>query len=85
MRKLLLDRRDEIERKRAKLSGAMRSAEFEELVTGLPKRRREIIDGQRRRLAFAPPLPTAIRSVAAVQLGVEEEAEEQQEVRVQAD
>jgi tetratricopeptide (TPR) repeat protein len=85
LRKLLLDRRDEIERKRAKLSGAMRSAEFEELVTGLPKRRREIIDGQRRRLAFAPPLPTAIRSVAAVQLGVEEEAEEQQEVRVQAD
>ena len=57
---LLFDRRDEIERKRAKLSGAIRVAEYEQLVTGLPKARREAIEQEKRRLAFAPPLTMVV-------------------------
>lgn len=89
LRKLLFDRRDEIERKRAKLSGALRTDEFESLVIGLPRRRREAIEQEKRRLAFAPPLPLVEAesvNVAAQTTIIEQEVvQAEDEVRVQAD
>ncbi len=57
LQKMLFERRDEIERQRARLSGGLFRADYEKVVTSLPKRRREAIANEKKRLAFAAPLP----------------------------
>ena len=50
---LLFETRDEIERGRARMSGILRKDDVEEILAGLPKRRREAINNRRRRFASA--------------------------------
>ena len=50
---LLFETRDEIDRGRARMSGILRKDDVEEILAGLPKRRREAIENQRRRFASA--------------------------------
>ena len=53
---LLFETRDEIDRGRARMSGILRKDDVEEILAGLPKRRRDAIENQRRRFASAPRL-----------------------------
>jgi len=50
---LLFETRDEIERGRARMSGILRKDDVEEILAGLPKRRRDAINNRRRRFASA--------------------------------